>query len=165
MHKSISPPRHGALLAIWLILSWLPSFAFGQSVESLLAAKHRPVGVVFEIVEADLAALSWAIPQVRADIDRLQLRFANLPVAVVSHGREQFALTKAKATQFPTIHAEIQQLNTDDVPVHICATHASWYGVQAEDFPAYVDVAAAGPAQVADYENLGYSKIWVEKYR
>lgn len=37
--------------------------------------------------------------------------------------------------------------------------HASWRGNVPEDFPDYVDVAAAAPAKVNDYRALGYVVI------
>jgi hypothetical protein len=43
--------------------------------------------------------------------------------------------------------------------VHVCGTHAGWYGVTPEDFPDYVDVTTAGPAQINDYEAMGYELI------
>ena len=43
--------------------------------------------------------------------------------------------------------------------VHVCGTHAGWFDVLPEDFPDYVDVAAAGPAQVNDYRALDYVLI------
>ena len=50
----------------------------------------------------------------------------------------------------------------DDVPVHVCETHAGWYGVEASDFPDYVDVAPTGPGQINLYKELGYTLILME---
>lgn len=36
-------------------------------------------------------------------------------------------------------------LANDDVPLQVCETHASRYGVSADDFPAYLNVAPTGP--------------------
>lgn len=53
-----------------------------------------------------------------------------------------------------------QQLVTNDnVPLHVCGTHASWRNVGEDEFPDYVDVAAAGPATINDYIALGYTLI------
>ena len=48
------------------------------------------------------------------------------------------------------------------VLLHVCETHAGWYGVSAEDFPDYVDVAPTGPGQVSLYQELGYDLIVIE---
>jgi intracellular sulfur oxidation DsrE/DsrF family protein len=47
------------------------------------------------------------------------------------------------------------------VPLHVCETHANWYGVTAEDFPDYVNVAPSGPAQLAAYREMGYDLILI----
>jgi sulfur relay (sulfurtransferase) complex TusBCD TusD component (DsrE family) len=60
------------------------------------------------------------------------------------------------------MHQAVQQLVREEgVPVHVCGTHAEWRGVTAEQFPEYVDVAAAGPAQINDYRALGYALVVV----
>jgi hypothetical protein len=46
--------------------------------------------------------------------------------------------------------------------VHVCETHAGWYGVTAEDFPDYVDVAPTGPGQINLYQELGYDLIVIK---
>ncbi len=60
------------------------------------------------------------------------------------------------------VFQQVQALVAEDVPVHVCETHAGWYGVSAEDFPDYVDVAPTGPGQVALYQELGYDLIVIE---
>ncbi len=96
----------------------------------------------------------------KADIERLRERFPDLPVAIVSHGTEQFSLTRENRKNTPELHEGIEQLVTDqDVDVHVCGTHAGWFGVLPEDFPDYVDVAAAGPATINDYRALDYVLI------
>jgi hypothetical protein len=46
--------------------------------------------------------------------------------------------------------------------VHVCETHAGWYGVTAEDFPDYVNVAPTGPGQISLYLELGYELIVID---
>jgi intracellular sulfur oxidation DsrE/DsrF family protein len=131
-----------------------------DDVEALLAASDEPAGVVFEIVSGDADTLGKLLPAVRADIERLRAHFPGLPVAVVSHGEEQFALTRGNRANKPELHAIAEELVTGgDVDLHVCGTYASWSGVEPGDFPDYVDVAAAGPAQINDYRALGYVLI------
>jgi intracellular sulfur oxidation DsrE/DsrF family protein len=78
---------------------------------------------------------------------------------VVSHGKEQFALQKEHRAEYEEVHKGVQSLLGDDVQLHVCGTHAGWFGVTTEDFPEYVDVTAAGPAQINDYENMGWDLI------
>ena len=146
-----------------LILAFLFALAgsvFANTVDDVLSAKERPVGVVFEIVSGDVGALSELTPQLRKDIDRLRKRFPELPIAIVSHGREEFLLTSDNRKNAPEVHDFIEQITSNEkIDVHVCGTHASWFGISEEDFPDYVDVTPAGPTQINDYEELGYELI------
>ena len=144
-----------------LILTLLASTAtWATEVERILKREQAPAGVVFEIVSDDDDLLGDLLPTVKADIERLRKRFPDLPVAIVSHGKEQFALTAKNRGNESETHDLVKALvKKDQVDVHVCGTHAGWYGVSAEDFPEYVDVATTGPAQINDYEAMGYELI------
>ena len=131
-------------------------------VEQILAADEGPEGVVFEIVEADEGALEELLPQVREMITRIRNRFPDTEFAVVSHGREEFALQSQYQGEYAEVHQAVQALVASEVPVHVCETHAGWYGVTAEDFPDYVNVAPTGPGQVRLYQELGYELVIVD---
>ena len=133
-----------------------------EAVDDLLARTEAPEGVVFEIVEGDEDALEELLPRVKRAIERIRERFPQTEFAVVSHGREEFALQKQYQAEYAEVHQQVQSLVDDDVPVHVCETHAVWYGVTAEDFPDYVNVAPTGPGQVRLYEELGYELIVVD---
>ena len=133
-----------------------------DDVEALLARSEAPDGVVFEIVEADESALDELLPKVRAAIERIRAVFPQTEFAVVSHGREEFALQTQYQGENAQIHQQVQALVAEDIPVHVCETHAGWYGVTAEDFPDYVDVAPTGPGQINLYQELGYDLIVIE---
>ena len=152
-----------ALLALALIsaLATAPTFAAeAESVEALLATGEPPAGVVFDVSTGDDDALVELLPRLKADIERLRARYPDLPVAIVTHGTEQFALTRDNRDENAGLHAITEELVTDrDVDIHVCGTHAGWFDVLPEDFPDYVDVAAAGPAQVNDYRALDYVLI------
>jgi intracellular sulfur oxidation DsrE/DsrF family protein len=129
-------------------------------VDELIAAGEAPPGVLFEIIESDEDALSWALPRVIALSERLRQRYPGLPIAIVSHGPEQFGLLSSnRGGAFDRIHAEAEGLQGREIDLHICGVHAGWYGHDADDFPAYVDVAVSGPAQMRDYQNFGYVLI------
>ena len=133
-----------------------------SSVEDILARSEAPQGVVFEIVEGDENALQELLPVVREAIESIRQRFPQTEFAVVSHGREEFALQSRYREAQAEVHAQVRSLVDDQVPVHVCETHAGWYGVSAEDFPDYVDVAPSGPAQIAHYRELGYEVVIVD---
>ena len=133
-----------------------------QEVDDLLALSEPPDGVVFEIVEADQWALADLLPAVKHAIERIRAQHPQTGFAVVSHGREEFALQTRYQDEYAAIHQLTQSLVADDVPVHVCETHAGWYGVTAEDFPDYVNVAPTGPGQANLYQELGYHLIIVD---
>ena len=133
------------------------------TVDELLLRDEAPDGVVFEIIAED-DGLDWAVPAINTHVERLRARWPDLEIAVVSHGREQFALTRNEAVAYPEVHEGVRQLvEEDSVPVHVCGTHAGWYGVNPEDFPEYVDVAPAGPAQINDYQALGFELVVLDE--
>jgi intracellular sulfur oxidation DsrE/DsrF family protein len=132
-------------------------------VEQLLKQEIEPFGVIFEIVESDDNALQWAIPKVTLYSKKLQQRFPGIGLAVVTHGTEQFGLMKSEQKNNPEVHQQVQSLVAKNIPVHVCATHASWLGKEAEDFPDYVDVTPAGPTEIRNYEAMGYVLIVIEQ--
>ncbi|MEW8508316.1 MAG: hypothetical protein AB2598_16595 [Candidatus Thiodiazotropha sp.] len=129
-------------------------------VDRLLKVEEEPVGVVFEVLEDDDDALGWALPKIARLSTQLRERFPELPIAVVTHGREQFGLLADEADGLlAPIHDNAKQLREDEIDLHVCGVHAGWDGYTPEDFPAYVDVSASGPAQIRDYQNLGFVLI------
>jgi intracellular sulfur oxidation DsrE/DsrF family protein len=133
-----------------------------EDIDKLLVRSEAPHGIVFEIVEGDRGALEILLPEVRDAIAAIRVRFPQTEFAVVSHGREEFALQTKYQAEHAAVHRQVQSLVADEVPVHVCETHAGWYGVSAEDFPDYVNVAPTGPGQIRLYQDLGYELIVIE---
>lgn len=135
-----------------------------EELNYILKMETPPLGVVFEVVEGDADALEWAIPQVVKFSKQLRDKFPDIAIAVVTHGKEQFGLVKTAAKENKEVHKVVKSLvQNQDIPVHVCGTHASWYGKGEEDFPDYVDVTPAGPTQIANYEDMGYEKIVMDE--
>ena len=133
------------------------------TITELLQSATAPDGVVFEIITGDDNGLEWAIPRTREYIRQLHAKFPELPIAVVTHGQEMFSLQKRDEYGTPEVHNQVKSLVTQqNVVLHVCGTYAGRQGLADEDFPAYVDVAASGPAQINDYVALGYVKIIIE---
>jgi len=153
----------GLAIASLLCLS-LSAFARNYTLNEVLALSSEPDGVVIEIVTGDAEGLSWALPRAQDYIKQLRARFPELPVAVVTHGREQFSLSLKNQTTSETTHNNVRSLIEDSrVPVHVCATYAGWRGLTEEDFPEYVNVSASGPAQINDYKAVGYLLIVINR--
>ncbi len=154
------------LLGLFALLLLSPAFSYaeaGKSLNDILKLKNKPAGVIIEIVTGDEENLEWALPRAKEYIQQLREKFPELPLAIVTHGPEQFALTESNKQENKEIHQLVKSLGADDVPVHICETFAGWRGLAAEDFPDYVNVAAAGPAQVNDYIAIGYELIVIDE--
>ncbi|MEW6646818.1 MAG: hypothetical protein AB1450_06440 [Pseudomonadota bacterium] len=141
--------------ALILIIVCFPLQAL--TLEDLLA-RPRPAGVVIEIVGPE-GSLREGIQQLRELIGQLRGRFPALDIAVVSHGREQFALLAA-ATEYTDIQGSMRELIAEtQIDVHVCGAHAERAGKAPEEFVAFVDVAAHGPEQIRDYEALGFVRL------
>lgn len=155
-----------ALYSLLLLLSFVFLFSTvaaatnkDKTINDILKLKEIPSGVVIEIVTGAGESLEWALPLADDYIKKLRTKFPELSIAIVSHGAEQFALTKDEKDDNKEIHSLVQSLGKADVPVHICETFAGWRGLSSDDFPDYVNVAAAGPAQINNYISLGYELI------
>lgn len=145
---------------IFISLSATSYASSSEEVKALLAQDKAPSGVVFEIVTGAANSLEWALPRTQKYIKQLRQRFPKLDVAIVTHGNEQFALQTNNDEKYKKVHSLTQQLTqSEDVPLHVCGTYASWRNITEEDFPDYVDVASAGPATINDYIALGYVLI------
>ena len=156
--------RYLAVILVNILLISQAVASDREKVAGILAAENPPFGVVFEIVEGSKSDLRWAIAAVKKYSDQLRKRFPDMGIAVVSHGSEQFGLMKSEAENYKEVHTAVKSLVQDDsIPVHVCGTHASWYGKSAEDFPDYVDVSPAGPTEIANYVDMGYEKIVLEE--
>jgi len=155
------------LIAISVLLLGLCQTVYADnniSFKQLLNQPEAPEGVVFEIITDDDDGLEWAIPRTQHYIKQLHEKFPQLAIAVVTHGREMFALQKRDAYGAREVHEQVQSLIQDQgITLHACGTYAGWHGLSNEDFPDYVDVTASGPATINDYVALGFVKIVIEE--
>jgi len=149
-------------IAVLFILNLALIQVSADEVSDFLQLDPMPDGIVFEIVEAGEDALTELLPRVRQIIETIRTEYPNIEFAVVSHGREEFALQTKNQQSYSGIHDNVRSLVANDVPVYVCGTHAGWYGVTVEDFPDYVNVAPTGPGQISLYEELGYFLIVIE---
>lgn len=155
---------YGLLASFTLFSSMATANDDQKQIDYILKMSTPPLGVVFEIIEGSPDDLEWAIPRIATFSKQLREKFPDIAIAVVSHGSEQFGLMKSHAQDKSEVHKTVKSLSQEqDIPVHVCGTHASWRGKSEKDFPDYVDVTPAGPTQIANYEDMGYEKIIVEE--
>jgi len=155
--------RHPIQFLLLVSLAVMSLSARAETIEEVLAMKKEPIGVVFEIISDNPDELAKVLPTVQKDVQRLHKRFPGLDIAVVSHGMEQFALTKKNKSKYEKTNQEVQSLAKDpNLTFHVCGTFAEMHNVAPEDFPDYVDVAAHGPLQIQTYMDFGYLRIKVD---
>lgn len=149
------------LLAMPILLLPVAAAAVpSEEVERLLRADRAPTGVVFEVVSGDESQLERVLPAIREHARRLRERYPALPVAVVTHGSEQFSLLAENGARYGDLHALVSAFGKDDgIPVQVCGNHASYRNKGREDFPDYVDVVSAASAKLAEYRKAGYVVI------
>jgi intracellular sulfur oxidation DsrE/DsrF family protein len=88
----------------------------------------------------------------------------NEVIDIVSHGSEQFQLTRKSAKKQKAAISILEDLvRNENVDLHVCGTHSSWVGIPASSYIDIVDVAVSGPAKINDYINLGYQPIQLYK--
>ena len=151
------------IVVLFLMLSEAVHAEANHTLDHLLKQNEAPEGVVFEIITDDDDGLEWAMPRTRQYIKQLHEKFPQLAIAVVTHGREMFALQKRDVYGYQDVHNQVQSLIQDEnISLHACGTYAGWRGLASEDFPAYVDVTASGPATINDYVALGYVRVILE---
>lgn len=149
-----------------LLLCALPAFAGNfkhPDVERLLTAADEPDGVVFELISWDDKTWQWATPMIRDLRAQLKQRFPEIDIAVVSHGGEQFQLTRQREAEQPRAIAQLASLTEEGVDLHVCGTHSYWNDIAEDAYLDFVDVSPSGPAQVNDYIRLGFTHILLQK--
>jgi len=134
------------------------------SVTRLIEANDSPTGVVFELIESDKKTWEWAAPMIKSLKQQLKEKYPDIEIAVVSHGSEQFQLTKKSAKKQKAAISILEDLvRNENVDLHVCGTHSSWVGIPASSYIDIVDVAVSGPAKINDYINLGYQPVQLYK--
>lgn len=157
-------PLYYIWMTLLLVLSGAATADSEATVASLLAQDKPPPGVAFEVVQGDPDGLNWAIPVIRGYIERLRTRYPEIPVAVISHGQEQFSLLRENTATFDEAHELARSFMSDlDVPVQVCGNHAGMYGHNADDYPDYVEVVDAAPRQIGRYREMGYKMVVVRR--
>jgi len=150
-----------ASFVVFLTVAWNAlAAATDAEVDRVLTLEQAPPGVVFEVVSGDPDRLNAVIPRVTAYAQRLRARFPDLPVAVVTHGAEQFSLLASETDRYGELHARVRALTGEqNVDLHVCGNHASWRNKTQADFPDYVDVADAAAAKMGEYRESGFVVI------
>ncbi len=157
--------RQIILCAIILFAQQVPVCSAGEyeQLDAVIKLKQAPKGVVFEIVGGDARSLQSAIQRIKRYKNVIKTRFPESNFVVISHGIEQFALTKDKQNEHTELHKQVQGLVKDDqIPLQVCGSFAGMMGVEENEFLAYIEVVDAAPAQIEHYKYMGYRLIEME---
>lgn len=128
-------------------------------IKTWIETNQPPVGVVLELLSREANFVEKRTPYIQHQVAALKQAFADLDVVIISHGRELDALSNSFANQ--PYQQAFAQMHQQGVTVHVCEVVAGWGNKKADDFPAFIDVAPSGTAQLNDYKKLGYSVIRV----
>lgn len=119
---------------------------------------------MFLVMEQDPEALEWVLPRVTHYTRQLHSRWKDLPVIVLSHGDEMFALQEEYRALYPEIHRQARDLVEDQqVDFMVCGAFASLEDVPPSAFPDFIDVVPFGPAEIENYRQLDYTLIHLEQ--
>lgn len=159
--------KHMSILKLF-IFSLFCFFSFSvaasdkQEVDKIIALEKSPVGVLFELIGGENGKyLPDGLTKVEAYKVQLKKKFPDIKVAVVTHGAEQFELTKENAIKQSKTHDIVKRITAEDVPVHVCSNHASWRGKTEKDFPSYVLALSGAGSQMKEYQDQGYIRVTI----
>jgi len=148
------------LFSFFCFLSSAVNASEKQEIDRILALEKAPVGVLFELIGRENGKyLPEGLKKVEAYKIQLKRKFPDIKIAVVTHGAEQFELTKENAIKQSKTHDIVKRISAENVPVHVCSTHASWRGKTENDFPDYVLASSGAGSQMKEYLDLGYTQV------
>lgn len=149
-----------SFIAGLFVLSFSASVSADEGqIKELLALKAAPVGVVFEVVSWDEAYLKTALDSFENYQKQLKAKFPDIKLVIVTHGNEQFSLTEANKEKYKSTHKQVQRITQSEVPVKICAAHATMRAIDVKAFPSYVSIAPGASKEIANYQALGYTLV------
>lgn len=133
-------------------------------LQQILSVSKSPVGVVFELGSGDEEGLKWAIPVMQSYAKQLRAKFPRIKLAVVSHGEEQFQLTKDNNKNFAAAHKQVESLvKNQGIDFHVCGNYAPMKGIDEDEFVDFISVVSRGPTQIRAYKDDGYQVLFIHK--
>ena len=141
-----------------------PSLYPEQGEIDRLLSGPEPAGVLLLVMEHDEEALQWVLPRVIHYTGQLQGKWRELPIVLLSHGDEMFALRSEYGVLYPGIHKMARDLvENRGVVFNVCESWASNEGVAWDEFPDFIDVVPFAPAEIENYRHLDFKVINIEQ--
>lgn len=154
----------GFFNALIVLLTMSLATPASAQIDKLLSLEKAPQGVVFEVVEGNESALSWVLPRIDGYSKKLREKFPGVPIAVVTHGNEQFGLVADfSGPKARSIRKKALNMSEAGTEIHVCGGHAEAKGVSAAAFPEHINVAQSGPAQVRKLMSEGYILVQLRR--
>jgi intracellular sulfur oxidation DsrE/DsrF family protein len=154
-------------LIFCLLLSYLSSVSAqnyqNPRVDALIEANQLPDGVVFEILSWEDNSWEWASPMLRQLTDQLHEKYPGIDIALISQGVELFDLARREGKQDLPAIRQLAQLSSEGMDIHICGNYAKYKRLGVGDFLDFVDVTDSGSAQLANYIELGFEHVVIER--
>jgi intracellular sulfur oxidation DsrE/DsrF family protein len=134
-----------------------------SEVDQLIQRNEIPEGVVFELITFEDDTWKWVAPMLESLTSQLRQKFPEIEIALVSHGGEMFDLAERENRHNQPEIKQLASISDSGVDIHVCGNFASYQQLGDDDFLKFVDVAPSAPAQLNDYQNLGFELIRLEK--
>jgi intracellular sulfur oxidation DsrE/DsrF family protein len=149
-----------------LLLSPLANAYTTQDLNLLLKKVQPDDGVVIEIIDW---SSNWnnLITLVKPIVDQLKQVSESIDIVIVSHGSEQFELTKKnlsleskKSNTFLTPLSQLEILaNTNKITISVCGAHSRMQSFDNDKYAPFIKITDSGPALINDYLNLDYHHL------
>jgi intracellular sulfur oxidation DsrE/DsrF family protein len=105
----------------------------------------------------------WVAPRLEYYVSLLRGKYPGIPLIVISHGDEMRSLTKGNKLNYPDVHQTIQRMvKKYHVDFQVCASFAAYSGIDASEFPDYIQVIPSAPAAFTDHRELGFDLVEIE---
>ena len=152
------------LLLVFSLMLTACELSGEDGLKQILSSEQAPKGVVFDVASGDKEGLNWVVPMVKTYSRQLREKFPSIKLALVSHGVEQFQLTRSNVQRYANAHKQVKTLiNDEGVTFHICAYNAASSGVKRGEFVTFVDIAERAPEQIEKYQAQGYVVLELNK--
>ena len=145
-------------LMFWCLHTQAANYS-NSEVDRIVSSGEQPEGVVFELAAWGDDSWDWAAPMLQQLVGQLRNAYPDLEIALVSHGFELFDLSYRSGKGDSSSIRLLETIVEDGVDIHVCGNFAATRFYETEDFFAFVDVAASGPAQLQDYVKLGFTLV------
>ena len=151
-----------------VLLSPIANAYTTQNLNMLLNRIQPDDGVIIEIMTW---STNWndLIDLVNPIVDQIKQISESIDIVIVSHGGEQFKLTKKnlsaeslKANKGLSPITRLESLSkSNKITISVCGAYSGMQSFDNDRFAPFINVADSGPALINDYLNLDYHHLTI----